>query len=208
MLHLSPVFPAIAAAGMLGFATIDTLSWQGQGVTLLLDWLAGFSPEHRARILRHEAGHFLVAYLLQIPVTGYALNAWEALKQGQVAQGGVSFDWPAIAAELQRSALSTSAAETSGLDRYCTLWMAGIAAEQFIYGEATGGAEDREKLRLIMSRHPINERALKERWATLRARTLIENHQSAYEALIRAMEERAAIATCYETIRAHLPTAV
>ena len=59
LFNLSPAVPAIAVAGILGLGTLDTLSWQGQGATLFLDWLASFSAEHRARIIRHEAGHFL-----------------------------------------------------------------------------------------------------------------------------------------------------
>ncbi|MBD2021346.1 ATP-dependent Zn protease, partial [Leptolyngbya sp. FACHB-36] len=55
LVHLSPVVPTIAVASALGLATLDTLSWQGRGATLLLDWLARFSPEHRDRVVRHEA---------------------------------------------------------------------------------------------------------------------------------------------------------
>ncbi|MCY7391166.1 MAG: ATP-dependent Zn protease, partial [Leptolyngbyaceae cyanobacterium CAN_BIN12] len=76
LVQLSPVVPAIATASVLGLAALDTLSWQGRGSTLMLDWLAGFSAEHRARIIRHEAGHFLVARQLDIPVTDYTLSAW------------------------------------------------------------------------------------------------------------------------------------
>jgi hypothetical protein len=78
LFNLSPVVPAIATFGLLGIASIDNLSLQGQGSTLILDWLACASPQHRKRIVSHEAGHFLVASLLGIPVTGYAVSAWEA----------------------------------------------------------------------------------------------------------------------------------
>jgi hypothetical protein len=195
--HLSPVVPAIAAFGCLGLAALDTWSWQGQGSTLLLDWLAGFSGQHRARVLRHEAGHFLVAHELGIPVTGYALNAWEAIRQGHAGNGGVRFDVQEIEAELQQGTLSTQL-----LDRYCTIWMAGIAAETLSYGDIQGGMDDRQKLRLVLTKLglPAAECLQKERWAVLRAKTLLEEHSPAYEALVAAMEQEASVMECVEAI--------
>lgn len=197
LFHLSPFVPALAAFTILSVATLDTLSWQGQVGTLLVDWVAGFSAEHRARILRHEAGHFLVARLLDIPVTGYTLNAWDAFRQGQPGRGGVSFGSEVLDAELQQGQLSPQL-----IDRFCTVWMAGTAAEQIKYGNAEGGADDRQKLYLLCRqlRRPDSEAALKERWATLQAKQLLESHWSAYEALVQAMEQRASVETCYQTI--------
>jgi len=83
LLHLSPVIPAIATFSLLGLATIDSFGLQGKGGSLLLDLLASISPQHRARVVRHEAGHFLIAHILGIPVTGYAISAWEAIQSVQ-----------------------------------------------------------------------------------------------------------------------------
>ena len=98
LFNLSPTVPALATFAVLGIATFDNFGFQGKGGNLLLDWIAGFSSEHRERILHHEAGHFLVADLLNIPVLGYTLSAWEALKQKQPGLGGVSFDDSELAA--------------------------------------------------------------------------------------------------------------
>ena len=68
LFNLSPVVPAITVFSLLAIATLDNFSLQGQGGTLLIDWLASASPQHRERIVRHEAGHFLVAALLDVPV--------------------------------------------------------------------------------------------------------------------------------------------
>ncbi|WP_421655553.1 ATP-dependent Zn protease [Leptothermofonsia sp. ETS-13] len=193
LVHLSPVVPAIATFSILSLATLDTFGWQGRGATLLLDWLASFSKEHRDRVVHHEAGHFLVAHQLGIPVTGYALNAWEAFRQGYPGNGGVQFDTQELEQELQQTVLSAQL-----LNRYCTIWMAGIAAETLVYPNIEGGNDDRQKLRAILTQlgFPAAECLQKERWAILQAKTLIQHHQEEYEALVSAMKKKATIEEC------------
>jgi hypothetical protein len=197
LVNLSPVVPALAVFGILGAATLDTLSWQGRGGTLLLDWLARFSPQHRERVIHHEAGHFLVAHLLGIPITGYTLSAWEAFRQGQPGLGGVSFDSQELNSELEKGILSAQL-----VDRYCTVWMAGAAAEKLVYGNAEGGADDRQKLRILWTqlKRPLSECETKERWAALQARSLLEVHRSAYEKLVIAMTQAEPVSKCCEII--------
>ncbi|MBL1174495.1 ATP-dependent Zn protease [Pantanalinema sp. GBBB05] len=202
IVHLSPLVPAIATAGALGIATLDTLSWQGQGATLLLDRLAQFSPQYRQRIAHHEAGHFLVAHHLGIPITGYSLNAWEALRQGHRGQGGVQVD----AQELEQGLRSGSASSTSVLDRYCTVWMAGVAAESTTYGDVQGGKDDRQVLRAVLHQRglPPAESEQAERWALLRAKTILTEQADAYRALVTAMEQRLSVADCIQAIALNL----
>ena len=200
LFHLSPTIPAIAVFGLLGFATLDTLGWQGQGGSLLVDWVAGFSPQHRDRIVRHEAGHFLVAHLLGIPVTGYTLSAWEALKQKQPGLGGVSFDDQELASQLEQGTLSAQI-----IDRYGTIWMAGVAAETLVYGNAEGGTDDRRKLGTVLTPLGFSASAQtqKERFCTLQANTLLQGNWSAYEALVSAMQQRTSLPECYRVIEQH-----
>ena len=194
--HIPPVVPAAITFGILSLATADTLSWNSRGVSLLLDLFA--SPEQRQRIIEHEAGHFLAAYFLGIPVTGYTLTAWEVLKQGQLGSGGVAFDTEALTAkpfEFEKMRLT--------LERFCTVWMAGIAAEKMIYGNSQGGAEDRQQLKqaLMMAGLPEVGYPQKERWAQLQATNLLTRHQQSYEALVEAMRRRATVEDCYSTIQ-------
>lgn len=198
LLHIPPSVPAIATVTILGVATLDNFNWGGRGSALLLDWAASFSPQHRERVVRHEAGHFLVAHQLGIPITGYTLTAWDAFRQGQPGLGGVSFDTQRIEEELQTGQLSAQ-----WVDRYCTLWMAGIAAETLIYGEAEGGADDRTVLRSLLSqlRQPGSVIEQKERWAILQAKTLLETHRPGYDALVEAMTRRASVEECEHLLR-------
>jgi len=194
--HIPPVVPAALTFGILSLATVDTLSWNSRGVSLLLDLFA--SAEQRQRIIHHEAGHFLTAYFLGIPITGYTLTAWEVFQQGKLGMGGVSFDTETLTAkplELEKMRLT--------LSRFCTVWMAGIAAEKMVYGNSQGGAEDRQLLKQALSMAGLPEVGYpqKERWAQLQASNLLTRHQQSYEALVEAMEQRATVAECYEIIQ-------
>ncbi|HEY9672599.1 MAG TPA: ATP-dependent Zn protease [Waterburya sp.] len=200
MLNISPVIPAITTLGVLSLATLDSFSFQGRGATLLLDWLAGTKSQHRDRILQHEAGHFLVAYLLGIPITGYTLTAWEALKRGHSGLGGVTVDTAALSpGQLEVGQLQLT------IERFCKVWMAGIAAETLVYGAAQGGTEDIQKIREALTSlgRPASEFQLKERWAMRQAQTLIEEHWASYEALVAVMKQRASVADCIQVIEQH-----
>ena len=201
LIHLSPAVPAIATFTILGIVTLDSFTWQGRGGTIALDWLASFSPSHRARVARHEAGHFLVAQQLGIPVTGYTLSAWEALRQGQPGLGGVQFDTQELDTQLQTGKLSVQL-----IDRYCTVWMAGGVAETLAYDSVEGGGDDLQKLRMTLAqlRLPNAEIQQKERWAALQAKNLLQQNQDAYDALVIAMEARQPISDCHQLLQEHL----
>jgi hypothetical protein len=197
LINLSPTVPAIATFTILGIATFDSFSLQGKGGSIFLDWIASFSPEHRDRIIHHEAGHFLVAHLLGIPVTGYTLSAWEAWKQGQPGQGGVTFNDGELAAQLAQGKIGAQM-----LERYCTLWMAGIAAETLVFNNAEGGGDDKTKLAEVLKVLGFSESACqqKQRFHALQAKTLLQENWSSYEALVQAMRERASVTDCQSVI--------
>ena len=191
VLNISPTIPAAITFGIMGLITIDTLSWENKGVTLFLDLFAG--AKQRERILHHEAGHFLVAYLLEIPITGYTLTAWEAFQQGQPGLGGVTFDLDALKAQPIGSSKINLI-----LERFCTVWMAGIAAEKLLYGNVEGGRDDKSKVMAIFIEAGLTESIClqKQRWGQLQATTLIENNRDAYDALVAAMQQRLSVSEC------------
>ncbi|MBD2436054.1 ATP-dependent Zn protease [Nostoc sp. FACHB-110] len=197
LINLSPTVPALVTFAILGIATLDSFSFQGKGGTIFLDLIAGFSQEHRDRIIHHEAGHFLVADLLGIPVTGYTLSAWEAWKQGQAGQGGVTFNDAELAAQLEKGTISAQM-----LDRYCTMWMAGIAAEALVYERAEGGGDDKTKLAEVLKIIGFSESAFqqKQRFHILQAKNLLQENWESYQALVQAMQQRASVAECQSVI--------
>ena len=181
---------------MLGLITADQFAWQGQGSNLFLDSLA--SKKQRQRILHHEAGHFLAAYYLGIPVKDYTLSAWETFKQGKPGFGGVEFDTEPLESQSQDWQKFPLI-----LERFATVWMAGIAAEQLIYGQAEGGSDDRQKLliSLNLSQLPQTSYPQKERWALVQAKNLLESHRPEYDALVQAMTQRLPVTDCYRIIQ-------
>lgn len=190
LVNLPFAWPASLTVGLLGLATVDTLGFQSRGTTLFLDWFAQNSPHYRQRILHHEAGHFLVAHLLGLPVKGYTLSAWEAWRQGHQGQGGVRVDAPDF--EDYASMLQT-------LDRYCAVWMAGSVAESLVYDSIEGGTDDRQTLREIVTQLNFDV-TIKERQAQQQARQLLRNNWKTYEALVAAMARRASVANCCQLI--------
>ncbi|NJL00913.1 MAG: ATP-dependent Zn protease [Spirulinaceae cyanobacterium SM2_1_0] len=199
VVQLSPALPAGLTFGMLALVTADRFGWQGRGLTLLVDWVAGWSSDHRDRIIHHEAGHFLVAYLLGIPVTSYTLNAWDAMRQRQPGYGGVQFDTRKLAAD----SLAPTEAQLL-LDRFCTVWMAGAAAETEYYGSSEGGGDDRQKVRaaLELFGRSAREAKPKQQWAFQQARSLLMQHPQAYQALIAALKAGAPVEDCYQRLAA------
>ncbi|MDB9488867.1 ATP-dependent Zn protease [Dolichospermum circinale CS-537/01] len=197
LIHLSPTIPALATVTFLGIATLDNFSFQGKGGTIFLDFLARFSREYKERILHHEAGHFLVAHLLEIPIIGYTLSAWEAWKQGQPGQGGVSIDDRELTTQIEKGEISTQV-----LERYCTILMAGIAAEILIFDAPQGGNDDKIKLMQFLQVLGVSEDIYqqKQRFHLLQSKNLIRENWESYQALVIAMRENASVVECLEVI--------
>ncbi|MEA5618374.1 ATP-dependent Zn protease [Cronbergia sp. UHCC 0137] len=197
LIHLSPAIPALATFTFLGIATLDNFTWQGKGGTILLDWLARFSPEYQERIIHHEAGHFLVAHLLGIPITGYTLSAWEAFQQGQPGQGGVTLEDEEIAAQLKKGKITVSM-----LERYCNIWMAGIAAESLVFSSAEGGNDDKIKLNQVLQALGFSDAICqqKQRFHLLQAKNLIRENWDSYQGLVEGMRRKVSVGECMELI--------
>jgi hypothetical protein len=190
LINVSSTVPIAIVVAIFVGATADNFFLKSTVATLVLDAIAGTKSAYRQRIIQHEAGHFLVAYLLGIPIAGYTLSAWESVKQGLSAQGGVIFAPPPPDISTQL------------LQHYCIVWMAGIAAEKLMYDRSEGGIEDRQKLRgvLFLAGKQQQEIVQQENLATLQAKTLIQTNWDAYQALVTAMGNRATVADCCHEI--------
>ncbi|CAN0485099.1 unnamed protein product, partial [Ectocarpus sp. 12 AP-2014] len=88
-------------------------------------------PAYRERIVRHEAGHFLVAYLLGCPVQACLLDPFVLGSGLTGAQGGTVFADPVLSKQMADGKLTKSS-----IDRFSIVLMGGIAAEAINYGNS------------------------------------------------------------------------
>lgn len=209
LLNISPGAVAIALTGCASVLALDRFSFKGKGGNLVIDLLSSQSSEYRQRILHHEAGHFLVAHLLEMPVQSYTLSAWEGIKAGLPGLGGVVVE--ALTEKTEKTEKTASVPfSRQQIDRCCTVWMAGIAAETQTYGSAQGGEDDQRQIKQLWAQAQgaavatAGENAETQmRWALLQAQSLLAKQHQAYEALVTAMAERSPVSFCIQQIDQH-----
>lgn len=142
----------------ISFIVLDRIFFSGANVETLLRWLY---PDSTRKIIHHEAGHFLLAYLLGCPVEGMVLSTWAALKDSRFGGGthsnrfprstvsaGTSFFDPQLSHEMN---LPIPSIRRQSIDKYSIIVMGGIAAEAMVYGNAEGGAGDEAQLISFLS---------------------------------------------------------
>jgi hypothetical protein len=132
--------------GGLAAAAAVTADVIGGGAveSVCLDTLGrALSSSYAQRVVRHESGHFLIAYLLGVLPVSYCISAWNALRSsGRAAQAGVQFcESAGLAAEMNSGKLSSAS-----LDRYACIALAGVCAEYNKFGHSEGGLSDIQQL--------------------------------------------------------------
>jgi hypothetical protein len=190
LFEISSTTPAILFFLMFVVASVDNFIWQSRGSNLIIDTIGQRSSNYRQRIIYHEAGHFLIAYVLGVPITDYALSAIAAWKKGIPGNGGVVFTPPKDKISITE------------IQKYCTIWMAGIAAEQLMLENSEGGGDDRQKLRRVLTITGANTKEIKqqEQLAILRAKNILKANQEAYQTIVTALESAKPVSECLELL--------
>lgn len=182
-------------AAVLGLAMIDAIFLGGS----CLAQISSYWPPHRRRILVHEAGHLLVAYLMGCPIRGVILDPIMAMQMGIQGQAGTQFWDENLQLELAQGRLSGTA-----FDRYCMVLFAGIAAEALVYGEAEGGENDENLFRgicgLLDPPLSVAEMSNQARWSVLQSYNLLKWHKDAHRAAVKAMENNGSLSVVIRRI--------
>nr|XP_011468860.1 PREDICTED: uncharacterized protein LOC101300106 isoform X2 [Fragaria vesca subsp. vesca] len=180
---------------ILGLAFADSILLGG----CCLAQISSYWPPNRRRILIHEAGHLLTAYLMGCPIRGVILDPIVAVQMGIQGQAGTQFWDEKMASDLAEGRLDGSA-----FDRYCMVLFAGIAAEALIYGEAEGGENDENLFRgvclLLQPPLSVAEMSNQARWSLLQSYNLLKWHKSAHRAAVKALESRSSLSVVIRSI--------
>ncbi|KAL0715093.1 hypothetical protein Bca4012_064415 [Brassica carinata] len=170
-------------AALLGLAFMDSLLLGGT----CFAQISCYWPPHKRRVIVHEAGHLLVAYLMGCPIRGVILDPIVAMQMGVQGQAGTQFWDQKMESEIAEGRLSGSS-----FDRYSMVLFAGIAAEALVYGEAEGGENDENLFRSIsvLLEPPLSvaQMSNQARWSVLQSYNLLKWHKAAHRAAVEALQ--------------------
>lgn len=171
-LGLSPWAITLVAFLALGGLTLDAARFGGRGGHVLAEALPGGRARLR-RIAAHEAGHALVAAEEQLPVQRVLVGSLACLQAGVPSGGCTEFEPPAhvrLPAE--------------DLRRWSRVLQAGMLAEQVLFGDSIGGADDRALLGRIwgLSGHDVDTAQREQRRARREVEQWLRRHRASLEA--------------------------
>ena len=172
------------------------------------------NPSLTTRITKHEAGHFLSAYLLGCPVEGVVLSTWAALSDdrfGGRSSSAVSAGTSYYDIDLSEQISGAKPLTRESIDRYSIIVMGGIAAEALEYGRSEGGAGDEEALvRFLRNLNPRSGKAVSQwtpelvrnqaRWGATQAVLMLKEYKPCYDALVDALERGGDLGQCVSAI--------
>ncbi|GLT66524.1 hypothetical protein SLA2020_388840 [Shorea laevis] len=141
-------------------------------------------------LLQAAIAHFLVSYLLGLPILGYSLD--------------IGKEHVNLIDERLEKMIYSGQLDSKELDRLAVVAMAGLAAEGLKYDKVVGQSADLFTLqRLINRSKPQLSKEQQQnltRWAVLFAGSLLKNNKAIHEALMTAMSKKATVLECIEAI--------
>ncbi|KAL3020947.1 hypothetical protein AAZX31_05G171400 [Glycine max] len=147
-------------------------------------------PDYQERIARHEAAHFLIAYLLGLPIFDYSLD--------------IGKEHVNLIDERLEKLIYSGQLDAKELDRLAVVSMAGLAAEGLTYDKVVGQSADLFSLQRFINRTkpPLSKDQQQNltRWAVLFAASLLKNNKVTHEALMAAMTKKASVLECIRAI--------
>lgn len=186
--------------GFLFLWTLDLVSFNGGIGSLVLDTIGHtFSQKYHNRVIQHEAGHFLIAYLVGIFPKGYTLSSFEALKkEGSLnVQAGTAFVDFEFLEEVSTGKLSATM-----LNRFSCIALAGVATEYLLFGYAEGGLADINQLDMLLKSLGFTQKKVNSqvRWAVLNTILILRRHKEARTMLAEAMSMGRSVGFCIDIV--------
>ena len=157
-----------------------------------VDTVSRLNPEYMERIVKHEAAHFLIAYLSGIPVSSYSL-------------GLVEMHVELLEAKIEKKLVGKAGViTTEEMEALAVVAMSGVAAEAKYFEKVAGQEADLFSLQKAMNKTEPKLGAQKEqsvtRWAVYKAARIITDNEKSYEQLCQAMKEGKSVAECVKAI--------
>ncbi|KAK9074995.1 hypothetical protein SSX86_003314 [Deinandra increscens subsp. villosa] len=172
------------------------------------------------QVVHHEAGHFLVGYLLGVLPKQYKFSSME----DKIADASVKFVGFEFLTELEDVVLSNSGHQVrhtlsfyaqpinascllrSVLSKLACVLVGGLVAEHLTFGNSIGHHRDVEKLYRVLNwlQYTEDEANILTRWAVLNTLTILNRHREARLALVEAMSQGRSIGICIDLIEGNL----
>ena len=198
-------FQAIKTFVFLSFLlAYDAVALNAGAQNLVLDFVSNLtSEEYKTRLRRHEAGHFLVAYLTGVLPKGYTLSSLDAFKRfGRLnVQAGTLFCDGQFQNEVKRGKITSTS-----VGRFACVALAGVCAEYAKYGNSEGGAADIQQLDQLFNALQFSQKKSDDevRWATLNTMAIVRRHEGLVDELARMMGTGESTAKLISIIEARL----
>ncbi|XP_058222354.1 uncharacterized protein LOC131332252 isoform X3 [Rhododendron vialii] len=175
---------------------------------------------------QHEAGHFVVGYLLGALPKRYVVSKMEALMQNEFVGGGVEF----MGFEFLREYFHSMQVDTGGilqmnlsrqkpsdgiykgkissttLNRFSCVILGGLVAEHLVFGYSQGLHGDVEKLNRVLRWMGFEESEIDShlKWAVMNTLLILVRHQEARSRLAETMALGKSVGSCIDVIENNL----
>uniref|UniRef100_A0ACD5ZIA2 Uncharacterized protein n=1 Tax=Avena sativa TaxID=4498 RepID=A0ACD5ZIA2_AVESA len=204
--ELSQLQALFLFVGLLFVWSVDLIYLNGGARNLVLDTLGhSLSQKYHNRVIEHEAGHFLIAYLLGVLPKEYTITSLDTLKKkGSLnVQAGTAFVDFEFVEEINSGKLSAKM-----LNKFSCIALAGVATEYLLYGYAEGGLADVNKLDGLFKSLGFtqNKADSQVRWAVLNTILLLRRHENARSKLAEAMSSGISVGSCIQVIEESINT--
>ncbi|GAV63234.1 hypothetical protein CFOL_v3_06754 [Cephalotus follicularis] len=161
---------------------------------------------------QHEAGHFLVGYLLGVLPQDYIVPSVEELRTDDYAIGRVrfvGFDFlhevgaaKMLPKNITKGEINKGKISSKTLNRFLCIILGGLVAEHLAFGYCEGLHADVDKLDRVFKwlGFTDSESRFQVRWAALNTIYILHRHREATSRLVVAMASGKSVGYCFDTI--------